>query len=534
MARAPRVLVAVLLGITVVIASSMWAKPVWAQAGLRQSLERLDVNQDGEIDPDEITSLARPYLERIARERRMSLDRSNSIEELQEAARVYAALKNGVSGRNVRAEWEETVKPFGPGQDQSFVPEFGLPVVKYPYTQEDLDEADRTLRRYDRNRDGYVSREEAAVSRWTHRNPFEMDLNQDNRLDRLELTQRYARRRLLEGTAKQLNKDAWKVSRDSRRASDERDRRREDSRWRAEGGTKYYLTASVLGRFDRNRNGRLELEEAQGLGVPIGRIDVDRNGELSREELLAYLSEAQDAVGDLTAGLPGWFYELDENRDGQIQLSEFAGVVTREKLEEFSSIDTNQDGLLTSLEVAQSTALVGGSYRSEEAEVLPPHKTIISEIIVEEDYPIADLNVQISVTHTNASALDAYLTGPDGVRVELFTEVGGRDDNFDQTVFDDQADAPITKGRPPFRGSFRPEAVDKRQASLSQFNGKSVSGVWQLVIRGTRSERFGMLHGWGLLVKPQDDVLPTQSLEPVEGTGVQEEAAEADESSSAG
>lgn len=102
-------------------------------------------------------------------------------------------------------------------------------------------------------------------------------------------------------------------------------------------------------------------------------------------------------------------------------------------------------------------------------------------------------------------SLDAFLTGPEGERVELFTEVGGSGDHFSKTTFDDQASTPVVKARPPYEGSFRPEAIDKRQPGLGVFNGKSVKGVWQLVIRGTRSDRFGMLHSWSLKVVPEDD-----------------------------
>jgi hypothetical protein len=99
------------------------------------------------------------------------------------------------------------------------------------------------------------------------------------------------------------------------------------------------------------------------------------------------------------------------------------------------------------------------------------------------------------------------LTGPDGQRIELFTEIGGSDDHFEETVFDDQSKFPITKARAPFQGTFTPEALLKRQPSLSHFNGKSVKGVWQLVIRASRSERFGMLHRWSLIVTPMDQML---------------------------
>jgi subtilisin-like proprotein convertase family protein len=163
--------------------------------------------------------------------------------------------------------------------------------------------------------------------------------------------------------------------------------------------------------------------------------------------------------------------------------------------------------------------MVGGSYVNDDAELLPPHKTIISEIEVNEDYLIGDLNVRLLITHTHVSFLDAYLTGPDGTRVELFAEIGGEGDHFDQTVFDDQSQFPIVKAKPPFKGSFMPGAQIKRQPSLSSFNGKSIKGVWQLVVRGTRSERFGMLHSWGLIVKPQDHMLDsTPAALPEDGS----------------
>jgi subtilisin-like proprotein convertase family protein/Ca2+-binding EF-hand superfamily protein len=363
------------------------------------------------------------------------------------------------------------------------------------------------LGRYDRNDDGFIDRNEAARARWTHRNPFAADLNKDDRLSRLELTQRYARRRQLSNDSDELRQKAWRTGSGIRTSGRDEDERREESQWGRRGGSRYWLTASVLGRFDRNRNGRLEGDEAQGLGIPVSRIDADLDGELSREELYSFLSALQDEAGEQLKGLPSWFYELDADRDGQVAMSEFATEWTAEKLEEFAALDTNDDGFLAVSEVVQSKAMMGGSYSNDTAQVLPPKNTVISEIEVSDDFVIADLNVQLSITHTNVSSLDAYLTGPDGQRIELFTEVGGSGDHFEETIFDDQARAPITKSKSPFKGSYLPEALLKRQPSLSHFNGKNIKGVWQLVIRGTRNERFGMLHSWTLIAKPQDNML---------------------------
>jgi subtilisin-like proprotein convertase family protein/Ca2+-binding EF-hand superfamily protein len=500
---------------TLLLGNLFFSLQLYAQAGLRESLERLDRNENGKIDPDEVTPLARPYLERITRSRSrssgMSLDRSIEIDKLQEAARIYYSVNNGANGRDVDPEGESTVRPFGPDPEQPMVPEFGLTEIKYPYWQEDLEEADQTLRRYDRNDDGKIDRPEAERARWTHRDPFDDDLDKDDRLSRMELVQRYARRRLLSGASDELIQQARRTGSGVRPWSRDEERRGESEWWR-QAGNSHWLTASVLSRFDANKNGRLEVQEAQSLGIPSGQIDVDRDGQLSRSELHALLDEMQRAVGDSSNALPGWFYELDENRDGQVAMSEFSTDWTADKVTEFDLLDSNGDGLLTALEVAGSKAMVAGSYRNTNAEVLPPSKTIISEINVDDEFLIGDLDVQLSITHSNVGFLDAYLTGPDGQRIELFTEVGGGGDHFDQTVFDDQAREPITKAKPPFEGRYLPEGLLKRQPSLGHFNGKNAKGVWQLVVRGTRSDRFGMLHSWGLITRPQEAMTGTSAV----------------------
>ena len=88
----------------VLLCFGLRSETAFGQAGLRESLERLDRDQNGMLDPGEITTLARPYLERITRERRLDLDRPIEIYKLQEAARIYYALANGVAGERVRPE----------------------------------------------------------------------------------------------------------------------------------------------------------------------------------------------------------------------------------------------------------------------------------------------------------------------------------------------------------------------------------------------------------------------------------------------
>ena len=488
------------------LASTLSTTRLYAQAGLLEALEKLDKNEDGEIDPSEITPLARPYLERITRgQSRSWREKPISIERLLNIARTYHAARNGAYGYELRPEGESSVKSFSPDREQELVPDFGLAAVKYPYIQADLDLARQVMGSYDLNRDGFIDRFEASRARkWTHRNPFDDDLNKDERISRMELTQRYARRRLLDNMSDEIRQKNERAGTQTRQAYRKPEQsRRGSSDWWRRGGNRYWLTASILGRFDANRNGRLEMNEAQSLGVPSGRIDLDQNGELSREELHAYFSAMQDATGGEMEGLPSWFYERDTNRDQQVSMGEFTTEWTESTLKEFTLLDANGDGLLTAMEVVKSNVAMGGSYVNKNAEALPPRKVIVSEIEINEDFLVGDLNVQVSITHSHADFLDAYLTGPDGQRIELFTAVGGSDDHFDQTIFDDQSGNPIKSAKAPFRGRFQPEGIQNKQPGLSHFNGKSAKGVWQLVIRGTRSDRFGLLNSWALIVQPE-------------------------------
>lgn len=483
---------------------AMLTVPCWGQSGLRQSLERLDRNGDGEIEPHEITPLARPYLERITSAKRMSLDKANRIDELQEAARIYHAFQNGVAGKDVEPERTSAVRPFGVMREQAVVPEFGVGELKYPYTPEDLREAEQTLRQHDNDGNGFIDRREAARAQWRYRDPFDDDLNRDDRLERLELAQRYARRRLLADDAGELLQRVRRTGNGIEPSPKSSARDGDDSRWWRRGGSSTWLSASILGRFDANRNGRLEANETIGMQLPVTQIDVDADGELSRDELQAYLMDVQRQSGGLDDGIPAWFYENDIDRDSQITLAEFTPELLPDRVREFETLDLNGDGLLIARELVQSKANMGGSFASEAAEPLPPGRTIISEIEVTDDLWVGRLRVEVSITHSHTGYLDAYLTAPDGRRVELFTEVGGHDDNFQGTIFDDSAREPITKAKPPFEGSFLPEAVLNRQPGLNQFQGMNLKGVWQLIIRGTRSDRFGMLHRWSLLVEPQE------------------------------
>jgi len=122
--------------------------------------------------------------------------------------------------------------------------------------------------------------------------------------------------------------------------------------------------------------------------------------------------------------------------------------------------------------------------------------TVESRFVISENYSIADLNVQINITHTYVSDLIIWIIGPDGTIANLVNRRGGSGDNFDGTIFDDEATVRIQNGTAPFAGSYRPENP------LSVFDGKSTKGTWKLRIRDAAAGDVGTLLSWSLIVDP--------------------------------
>jgi subtilisin-like proprotein convertase family protein len=509
------------------LAMLLFPAVLWGQSGqFGDFLRRLDRNGDGMIDPREISDRERSFLERFASGVGIRMSEPVSVRRLEEAAREYERRRSNDDDddrrRSVRSPQIplSPVAGFGSEEGVPLVPGFDLGETKYAYTSEDVRQAESRLRSDDRNRDGAIDRLEARQSRWSESDPFVYDFNADGRLSLIELTQRYAKRRLDDEDDDRRDDDR----RDNDRRDNDRDGGADSNRQREPSGddarrdgnnaalqgfgrNEFYLAASVIGRHDVDRNGRLERERGEwaGLGANAGDADVDRDGQITREELAAWLFvEVQKRAREVPPEeLPQWFVDLDANQDGQVSMVEFAREWTDEKAEEFIRLDGNNDGFVTRLELLAARASVAGTFANTKARVLLPRTTLVAEIDVEDDYLIDDLDVQLSITHTSVDDLDAYLIGPDGQRIELFTAVGGNDDHFDGTILDDEATAPISTGRAPFQGRFQPEALDIGEPSLRHYRGQSVRGLWQLMIRTSRSDRSGMLHGWSLIVKPQ-------------------------------
>jgi len=89
---------------------------------------------------------------------------------------------------------------------------------------------------------------------------------------------------------------------------------------------------------------------------------------------------------------------------------------------------------------------------------------------------IRDLDVTVNITFPYAQDLSARLISPNGtgIPVKLFSNVGGENPNFTNTILDDEAGTPIDGSElpaaAPYTGHFRAQDL------LSVFDGENISG----------------------------------------------------------
>ena len=108
---------------------------------------------------------------------------------------------------------------------------------------------------------------------------------------------------------------------------------------------------------------------------------------------------------------------------------------------------------------------------------------------------IQDVNVKVSVDHSEIGDIALFLVAPDNTKVKLTEYLGGNRDDYQQTVFDQEASQSIVFSLPPFTGSFRP------MGDLSVLNGKNLKGRWSLQIVDQQNNFFrGNLDAFSITV----------------------------------
>ncbi len=116
-----------------------------------------------------------------------------------------------------------------------------------------------------------------------------------------------------------------------------------------------------------------------------------------------------------------------------------------------------------------------------------------TSVLVTENLVISDVDVQVDATHPNDQEVSFTLFGPGGAVSLLPGGAGGTGDDFDNTIFDDEAATLILLGSAPFAGSYMPFAP------LSFYDGSSAQSLWSLLAKDN-STGPGTLHYWRLIL----------------------------------
>ena len=98
---------------------------------------------------------------------------------------------------------------------------------------------------------------------------------------------------------------------------------------------------------------------------------------------------------------------------------------------------------------------------------------------------VQDLDVNVSIDHDYIGDISLYLVAPDNTRIKLAQNLGDDQDDYRDTVFDQDSTSPIVFALPPFTGRYRPHG------DLSVFNGKNLKGRWRLEVEDQYDDFIG-------------------------------------------
>jgi subtilisin-like proprotein convertase family protein len=121
---------------------------------------------------------------------------------------------------------------------------------------------------------------------------------------------------------------------------------------------------------------------------------------------------------------------------------------------------------------------------------IPPKQIIYDSIFVDLPKLIMDIDVEVSINHTNDTDLYVMLTRSGFGQTNMSIRNGGSGDNYVNTIFDDEADTLIANGTPPFTGRYKPEY------SLDKYDNSSTYGYWVLKILNMSDSITGQLVDW--------------------------------------
>lgn len=287
-------------------------------------LSRFDRNNNKMIDPEEAEGPARFFLERLAQSNpKIDLKRPVPLDLLTKEMEKMRGGSGAPEPQKGPAKPELLVPDFSLESQPPMVEGFGSTSTMFNVKVEerDLKEAEERIRRYDRNNDGILSKEEIEGNRWSD-DPMQYDRNGDGKISKSEMAVRYAKRRSDEQQTAQTNP--------------------QQNNDRGRGGFMFGGMQGAPGTMGGG-NGWSKPETANARKDKAE--EKDRFGDAK-----SYRMKTIKEKTDGTKGLPDWFARSDADGDGQVLVSEYSSSLTAESLAEFQKFDLNDDFIITAKE----------------------------------------------------------------------------------------------------------------------------------------------------------------------------------------
>ena len=368
-------------------------------------LRSFDANKNGYLDTSEMSGRTKDFVRRAG----MDPNRAQSIEGI---ARVLREKGKKGTDKNKKASGKDS-------KAERKVPGFGVEIERFgvadfsPSGEERMSDAamrkkfgdsvmaqvDRTMSRYDKDKNGLIDPTEQKRTRWTNPSASESDTNKDTNLSRLELAYRYKQREddtLKRNNITKKNTVAKKPTSTSRTkqlsssknySSTGRQRGRSNlvgspSRATAStssrgkpgfntGNDAYIRYAEgLLKNYDKNKDKKLSKKEMEEMRRPPKNADTNKDGFVDKNELIASVNGGASTSKNTASNSRGSrvldskrrestknynkadsiFGGKDENDDKQLQMKEFSDKWDEEKIAEFNAKDLNGDGVITAEE----------------------------------------------------------------------------------------------------------------------------------------------------------------------------------------
>jgi subtilisin-like proprotein convertase family protein len=129
--------------------------------------------------------------------------------------------------------------------------------------------------------------------------------------------------------------------------------------------------------------------------------------------------------------------------------------------------------------------------------VIPTGPALVESSLTVPGNPIiADLDVSITLTHTNMPDLDVVLMAPGGNQVVLFNDLGSNTQQQMNLTLDDEAAIPMGSYTAMSGMVYKPPASRR----LDWFDNQNAGGVWTLQVYDDLANNGGVLQSWSLTI----------------------------------